>query len=474
MTGLDGSNPRPPPQSSKATPGLIPQAVLPQPERAVFTDEPIMFCSLRNLDRCASSIHLSKPFQQTAAMDDPSIFVSKCRDCRFLCDFTSPYSDIKLKDIKTLLLKDIASSFTLPHLVSRLTPDCLTAFFDMLAVNLFRPFPHLPFSHLSEAYESNFRPYLSLRLCDFSWPHISLVYDCLVASLDCSGSVAHLTPKFLSQLMRNGASPDERERVAVCDVLYGLYGKLLSERVLLRGTIAHQFTNEVCSPELLTFVASFVRGFNSPLKPEHVSFYHRCVLPLHRLNCYSQFDMELTDLVVIYVTKSHILLEPTVTYLLQHWPQSRRDKQPLFLMELETLVGTFETHITSQMAIAVFKLVGKMIVSASDVVALTAVRILLNPSVASTIKRHAPSLYPLILEPTDTVARDHCQEIIRVNALVALHTLAEVDHATFGRVKGGFQAVEDPGVRSAHWGTVFDASRAADGTIRLPSLSDVL
>jgi hypothetical protein len=332
----------------------------------------------------------------------------------------------------------------------------------MLSTNLFRPIPQLQLFHVLEVHDS---------ACDSAWPHLSLAYDCLLGSLNSPQAISGLTAEFFYQLIGNAASPDERERIVVRDILHALYTKCMTARTLMREKIAAQFTMGVCSSELLTFFVSVVSGFNSPLNPEHVTFYHRYVLPLHCLVTYPSFSTQLVQLIVTYISKSGFLLDPTVSYLLLHWPKSHRLKQSLFLKELETLLCKFEIHITQQISGAVFALIGRTTLSENVDVAETAIDILMNPALSFTMKTHAGSVYPVVIPPTYRSARKHWDEIIRANAFVALQTMAELEQSTFGRVKDGIKParatdVARSGARNANWAKLYEAAKTADRNVK--------
>jgi hypothetical protein len=77
----------------------------------------------------------------------------------------------------------------------------------------------------------------------------------------------------------------------------------------------------------------------------------------------------------------------------------------------------------------------------------------------------------LIIEPTYRSARKHWDEVIRANAFVALQTIAELDQATFGQVKGGLKVakakkVTDLAARNTNWIKIFDAAKAMDRNIK--------
>lgn len=418
--GHQGPRPRPP-QSKKNK--KIEMRKVPKSEININFNKTVNYSTLHDLNNKEINIKLSKSFQDTPSRDFRNLFLEKCEQCSLICDFSSSQFDQKSKSTKTQLLKHLASGFMLPHLIRTLTPELMTTFYEMLSINLFRPLPKMIRFAVIETLDV---------LYDSSWPHLSLAYDCLKSSLNCQYA-QNITPDFIYHLIGNSVSPDERERAAVRDILHSMYTKFMNQRTVVRQKIAEQFENGVCSAELLEFFGSVVSGFNSPLNPEHATFFRNFVLPLHTLNEFPFFSSQVKQLIVNYIQKSGFLLEPTLDYLLTHWPQSHRIKQGLFLKEIEELLVTYEIHISSQAAVKVFKLIGQTTFNMNSDIAEKAIDILTNPSMTFTLKTHSQVVFPLLIEPLYRSLKEHWDEIIRTNACVTLQTLSEIDKNVFNK-----------------------------------------
>ena len=411
------------------------------------------------------TIKLSKSFQESPPKEYPALFEEKCKQCCIVCDFRSPNADARAKETKTRLLKHLAFGFTIPHLVRTITAKSIQLFYSMLSVNLFRAAPTIPKKFLIDDH---------ISFSDESWVHVSLVYDALLASFNCPITTS-LTPEFLYQLIGNAFSLDERERIAVRDILHSLYTKFMNHRTIVREKIAAHFANGSCSAELLQFFLSVVSGFNSPLNPEHVTFFHRSILPLYELPNMPRFAAALLDLVVKYVTKSAYLLEPTVSFLLKHWPKAHRAKQGLFLKALETLLVTFEINVTSQMAVNVFRMIGVSIGNENSDVADIAIDIVMNPRLGFMLKANASQVFPLLMGPAYQTSQKHWDECIRANAFVSLQALSELDQSTFMRITDANKGTEAQqsargGASKANWMKVFDAVKRVDHNFQPPPL----
>lgn len=434
---------------------------VPKSEIGLNVDKTFNFTTILTLSNGDVAIKQSKPFKDCIPKEYQPLFLEKCEQCRILCNFSSNSVDVKAKATKSQLLKHLATAFTIPHLVRTMTPDTMLKFYDMIAVNIFRPIPVLPSISVADAHDSLF---------DSAWPHLSLAYEVLMTSLNCQ-LASHMTPAFIYKLIGNCMSLDDRERVAVRDIIHALYTKFMNHRTVVREKIAHHFANGKCSSELIQFFVSIVSGFNSPLNPEHVTFYHKYILPLHSLIRMPQFSAPLLDLIIKYVSKSGFLLEPTADYLVKHWPKSHRFKQLLFLRELEHLITGFEIHVTAHMAECVFRLIGAQILNENADVAERAIDILMNPNVSFTMKTHAHIVYPLVVSPAYRASKKHWDDCIRTNAYAALQTLSELDQMTFAKVSEELKnapakrAGQSEACRTG-WTKVFDAAKNADRSIK--------
>ncbi|OHS93450.1 phosphoprotein phosphatase [Tritrichomonas foetus] len=448
-------------QASKGNQKVVKRAV-PKSEMNLNVDKTFNFSTLTGLP-CEHEVNIkfSKPFQETPAKDHLKLFLEKCEQCSLICDFSSNLRDQKSKTAKTHLLKHLAAGFTLPHLVRTINQDAMKSFYKMLSINLFRPIPKVTRFTIIETNDC---------LYDYAWPHLSLLYDCLKQSFNCKFS-QNISSEFIYHLIGNAASPDERERIAVRDILHSMYTKFMNLRTVVREKIADQFGNGVCSAELLEFFVSVVSGFNSPLIPEHVTFFTNSVLPLHTLQDFPVFATQVKQLIIRYISKSGFLLDPTIDYLLKHWPKCHRAKQGLFLKEIEELFVAYEIHITGNMASRVFRLVGEMSNNMNTDVAETAVDILTNPNIAFTLKTHAHVVFPLVVEPVYRSAQKHWDDCIRTNAIVTLQTLSEIDKAVFSKVNESLklaktQKTAEIGARKINWTKIADAAKANDRNIK--------
>lgn len=434
---------------------------VPKAEMDMDVDKTVSLSTLRSTDGREAIIKPSKAFTECPPKEQQNLFLQKCKECCKICDFSSPLIEQKAKQTKAALLKHLASSFTIPHLVRSISADHIKEFYYMLSINLFRPFPQLPVLSPIEFHDS---------LYDSSWPHLSLVYDAMLASFNCPQTPGCITSSFIYKFIGNGASPDDREKIVVRDILHTLYTKFMNIRETVRNNIAFQFSNGICSAELIEFFVSVVSGFNSPLKQDHVDFYYRFLLPLHTNQKFVSIQKPLVQCVIRFIQKSAILFPPTIAYIIKHWPCSDRKKQIDLLNELGNLIANFEINVTPKIAASVFKLVGNSVLSENPDVSEAAIDILMNPDLAAVLKANAQTVFPLIVEPVYRAAKNHWDECTKSNAYIALQVLSEIDGQTFNRANEAHKLIKAQrsaayGVFKNNWTRIFDLAKQNDKTI---------
>jgi hypothetical protein len=213
-------------------------------------------------------------------------------------------------------------------------------------------------------------------------------------------------------------------------------------RVLIREKIAAQFTSGVCSSEILEFFVSVVSGYDSPLNSEHVTYFHRFILPLHTFVQYPQFALPVGQLVIRYVSKSGFLLESAVRHLITHRREGTARNNLCFCASLNACSATSRFILTRICRRPFSRWSEKATLNENSDVADIAISILMNSSLGFALKAHAAQCYPLIIEPTYRAARKHWDDCIRSNAFMSLQNLSELDLAAFNKAKEAVKAAK--------------------------------
>ncbi|RHY17257.1 hypothetical protein DYB32_010546, partial [Aphanomyces invadans] len=156
----------------------------------------------------------------------------------------------------------------------------------------------------------------------------------------------HITPSFVSELLIMIQSQDPRERVMVATVLHKIYAKFKSLRLHIRQEFVHAFAQYAeyghagypyGMSELLEVVSSLIRGFATPLQPDHVQLLTKTLLPLLK-HSFVHYHQPLLLCITDFIGKDSALASTTVEYLVVHWPKQSTAKQILFLNALEEVL----------------------------------------------------------------------------------------------------------------------------------------
>ena len=402
----------------------------------------------------------SKSFSEVPPAEHTKLFIHKCTECKKICDFSSSDVDSKGKVTKTLLLKHLIQCFSMVGFLKMLTPELMKSFYEMVAANLFRTFPRFQSACPIDAKDSYF---------DQSWPHLSLVYQCLEASLN-SSLTSTMTSSFIYNIVSNGVSLDSSERIAVRNFLHSFYARYMSQRIYVRRHIFGIFTMGMTSSELIDFYASVVQGFNPPLKSEHVSFFYQGLLPLFGHVNLVSFSNSLVACVSKFIEKGYILLQPTFEYLGKHWPCQDSKKQKAYLEIIRTFLVSFDTFTDESLTYA-FTLLGDAVRNDNIDVSELALDILMDDNFAAVYKLNPTIIYSVLFEKLYKAAKNHWDENIRTDAVACLQILSEIDPDTFAKLNAlrkEKNAKRNAAVKSVKdtWLSVFNSAKKNDMSVK--------
>ncbi|XP_047046515.1 serine/threonine protein phosphatase 2A 57 kDa regulatory subunit B' alpha isoform-like [Lolium rigidum] len=259
----------------------------------------------------------------------------------------------------------------------------MAALVKMLAANLFRAMPPPPpssFCPLADAGTEEDLPSATSLLP--SWPHLSTVYDILLAAIaaaDAKSLRAHVDRRFLASLLALFASEDPRERDRLKAAYHALYSKLTPERAFMRRSMSHALLRLAhdapsSSPaggvgEVLEICGSIINGFAVPLKDEHRGFLLRVLLPLHRTRWLHAYHRQLVYCVLQFLHKDPGLAGAVVQGVLRRWPVTNCQKEVLLIDELEEIVDALGQHHFDALALPICNRIARCATSCSSQVA---------------------------------------------------------------------------------------------------------
>ena len=178
-----------------------------------------------------------------------------------------------------------------------------------------------------------------------AWPHLQLVYELLLKfiltpHLRHDIIVKHISHNFISCFLELFDSEDPRERDYLKTILHRIYGKYMGLRnqiktqimnMLLRVVYTYNIETHNGLTELLEILSSITSGLSMPLKPEHVNFFKKVLIPLHKVKTLATYNTQLQLCVKNYLEKSNQLHVPLIMGLLKFWPITCPSKEVIFI-----------------------------------------------------------------------------------------------------------------------------------------------
>lgn len=90
--------------------------------------------------------------------------------------------------------------------------------------------------------------------------------------------------------------------------------------------------------ELLEILGSITSGLSVPLRQEHLDFFRKVLIPLHKVKELSTFNQQLQVCVKNYLEKSMALCIDLIKCLLKFWPLTNPAKEVIFINEIEEVM----------------------------------------------------------------------------------------------------------------------------------------
>ena len=107
--------------------------------------------------------------------------------------------------------------------------------------------------------------------------------------------------------------------------------------------------------------ASIISGFTVPLKPEHTLFFDSIIVPLHKVQICDTFYEQLLRCSLIFLSKDATLAVPLLEGLLKFWPFANKEKEPLFLTEIQEVLEYIDIKAIEPLVPNLFNRIAKCI-----------------------------------------------------------------------------------------------------------------
>ena len=383
----------------------------------------------------------TKPsLDETPKENFKQIFVKKCLMCCQMCNFKNEKIQIEEKKQKTELLEDLLCHMGNDN-IAQFTEVEYKVLYKLFIKNIVRTTPEAPviwFAPVNADLEVE-------RVEECGWPHMSLVYDILTSLFQSPSFKASFCPEEVLFMTNNICqifqSPDSREREKLIKLFHAFYKGCNKQRHALRKKIASFLDAFIDSPypivgvnEMMMVNVPILSGFKLPLHQEHIDFFKKCLMPLHRSPIAISFHAPLLAAVTTLCSKQPSLVSFAINYLAEHWPQTTPTKEVLFLTEIENLLPFISSNNALEMTTVIIKLVARCVNSIDFAVAERALMMWQNEIFAQLIVSFSKVTYPILLPALFLTANGHwCTSVCNL-AVYVLRALKGSDLASFNEI----------------------------------------
>ena len=157
--------------------------------------------------------------------------------------------------------------------------------------------------------------------------------------------VKFLNKSFIKNYLELFDSEDPRERDYLKTILHRIYGKFMVLRPNIKEQIMNLFiriTQEAEThnglTELLEILGSITCGLAVPLKREHVEFFKKVLIPLHKVKELPTFNTQLQVCIKNHIEKHNLLSIDLIKGLLKFWPLTSPAKEVIFINVIEEVI----------------------------------------------------------------------------------------------------------------------------------------
>jgi len=252
-------------------------------------------------------------------------------------------------------------------------------------------------------------------------------------SFDPSAAETWLNPRFLQKLLILFDQEDPLEREYLKSIVHKIYAKFVSLRGFIRKSIGNIFLTFIYETqrhngisELLEIYASIINGFALPLKEEHKIFLQKTLIPLHKMEAYCNYHVQLTYCLAKFLAKDPHFTLLIFQNILRVWPIADSTKQILLLEEIDELLYYADLKELRLIARSLTFRVSSWIESLNFQVADRAMLFLNNKVFLQFLSQNL-NFYPIILASLHANSTHHWHRAIGLmatNMLVRLERIA--------------------------------------------------
>ena len=249
-------------------------------------------------------------------------FLKKIDFISQIFDFKDEEKNITEKNERLKIIEELNNIMLNQNQVAKLIIPNLGLVMEMIQKNIFRPLPIIKKKNIPGElpFEEEENP------IDPSWPHLKPIYEFFLQlvvneAADVKSLKVFITQKFIREFLELFDSEEPKEREYLKNILHRLYAKLIPRRKIIRKAINNCFYTLIHErykfngvPELLDILASIISGFAVPLRDEHIYFFNKIIIPLHKVQTCQRFHAELLRCSMLFISKDPSLAFPVCNF----------------------------------------------------------------------------------------------------------------------------------------------------------------
>lgn len=199
--------------------------------------------------------------------------------------------------------------------------------------------------------------------------------------------------------------------------------------------ISYEYEENNGISELLEILCSIINGFQSPLKPEHIFFLEKGLLPLHKVSHLSVFHTQLQNCIVQYIEKDPKLSVNVINHLLKVWPVTNAAKEVLYLQEFEEIFELASSISLAEVYEQLFlRLSNHCVISNHFQVAERTLFLLNNDHVIKMITESKEQLFPIVLKGLLKNSKHHWNQTVQSLTYNVVKVVMEIDQTLFDSI----------------------------------------
>ena len=394
-----------------------------------------------------------------------TIFYAKCSQCKQICDFYNPNSEIEGKAIKQSHLEDIISLFHNAENLTYLTENHIQVLFDVVSTNLKRPLP----VQSAMLFEDDIPP-----IVDPSWPHLTLIYQLLQRLLLHYNLPEFFNDSFIFTLISVMNTPDSNEQTVLIKCLKIILQEFPHKMEPILQNLSSSIERTQYNDRSPFFMQAnltiifYIITHSPKITTQIYKVFIFSIIPLIHDPHLSMFYPQLRPILEFFIDEKPVLAFNIFQDLIKHWPFQILSKQVIYLELLTYLLDKLPKREIEANLSKIFGFYAEGSRSPSVKVAENAYSFWTSMRCDPLMRAYSKTIIPIMYQPIVDSRNFHWNSTIRENATLALRVMMRFDSKTVQfcsekKPYGGNQNQDD----LRNWATIARQAARADRTVNL-------